>query len=217
MKKGIILFILTFIVFSISVRSEERVHLVGVRWGYNISSVTFDPDRDHFGITSAKNYSVLYTYYHPDSGNNPYFGFQTGLSLWQTGHKTDLYEERIEMASIPLVSQFHVDFWKMRVLLNLGGYGGYRLKKTVYDLSGSGDAAGTTGFDELDNRIEFGIVAGAGLSYILKPFELQVEANYNYSLSYLYYPRKFDTASPLYTYPNHLIFSVAILLHIKSR
>ena len=217
MKKGITLALTIILLFSLSLKGQNREHLVGVRWGYNISNVTFDPAKEHTAIKSTKNYSVLYTYYHDIWGASPYFGFQTGLSFWQTGYKSGNIEEQTDLISLPLVSQFHLDFWKLRVLLNLGGYGGYRLNKTVYDLSGTGDAAGVTGFDDLDNRIEFGIIAGGGFAVVLKPVELQFEANYNYSLSYLYNPRKLNETVPQYTYPNQLIFSVSLMYHIKQR
>ena len=210
MKKGITLAFTIILLLTTLLKGQNREHLVGMRWGYNVSNVTFDPVKNHTAIKSTKNFSVLYTYYHDIWGASPYFGIQTGLSFWQTGYRLDNVEEKTDLISLPLVSQFHLDFWKLRALVNLGGYGGYRLSKTVYNLSGTTNSAGVTGFDNLDNRVEFGIIA-----VVLKPVELQFEANYNYSLSYLYNPRKLNATIPQYTYPNQLIFSISLMYHIK--
>ena len=209
MKKGITLAFTIILLLTTLLKGQNREHLVGVRWGYNISNVSFDPTILHTAIKSTKNFSVLYTYYHDIWGASPYFGIQTGLSFWQTGYISGNIEEKTDLISLPLVSQFHLDFWKLRVLVNLGGYGGYRLSKTVYDLSGTTNSTGVKGFDKL------GIIAGGGLAVVLKPVELQFEANYNYSLSYLYNPRKLNATIPQYTYPNQLIFSISIMYHIK--
>ena len=39
-----------------------------------------------------------------------------------------------------------------------------------------------SGWDRYDLRHDYGILAGAGLAVVFKPFEIQIEGNYKYSL-----------------------------------
>jgi hypothetical protein len=215
MKKNIISLIIIF--FAIQLNAQNREHMAGVKWGYNLSNVSFTPEVAHEGIRTLRNYSVLYTYYHDIWQKSPYFGFQTGLSLNETGYRMANSQYTTDLYSIPLVSQFHVNFWKMRVLINLGAYGGYRTNLMLTDYSSSEPVPVKMEFDEEDYRLEFGFIAGGGLAFVLRPFELHLEANYNYSLTHLSDPRKGGATRPVYSYPNNLIFSAAIYFHLKDK
>lgn len=203
---GLVIFLIISI--SVNLQSQNKVHMAGVRMGYNISNVNYSPPKDHSPVNTIKNYSLLYTYYHDLWGASPYFGFQTGVSHLETGFEMGGTRYITEMYQIPLVSQFHIDFWKMRLLLNIGGYGAYRNKRLEPE---------SYTFEPDDYRMEFGIIAGGGLAVVLKPFEVHLEANYNYSFTYLNDPRKGDSARPLYSYPNQFIISASLFFHIKSK
>lgn len=203
MKK--ILLIALLITLVCSVYAQKREHLVGVRAGYNISSMDTRPDLGAKGITTYQNFSLIYTLYHDLWGTINLFGFQAGISKSEQGYKLgeDIY--RYDVITIPLISQFHFDFWKMRLLINAGGFTGYRINKINADGSG---------FDEFDNRFDSGFIAGGGLAFILKPFEIHLEGNYNYSLSYLHNPKKYSETDYLFTYPHQLIFSLTLNFHL---
>ncbi|MDD2490782.1 MAG: hypothetical protein PHV12_01125 [Bacteroidales bacterium] len=188
--------------------AQNKLHMVGVSYGYNISNVNFDPPIAHSSVNTIKNFSILYNYYHDIWGSSPYFGLQTGISRFETGYKIQDEKFITELYRVPLISQFHIDFWKMRLLVNLGAYGAYRSKRIEPESSY---------FDPEDNRMEFGIIGGGGLAFIFRPFELHLEANYNYSLTYLNDPRKGGSERPQYSYPNHLILSASLFFHIKSK
>ena len=64
-----------------------------------------------------------------------------------------------------MVSQFKIDFSRFRLLVNAGGYYGYRLSTER-----------ESGWDRYDLRHDYGILAGAGLAVVFKPFEIQIEA-----------------------------------------
>ena len=200
--------VFTIILCSSSITSQNKLHMVGVRAGYNISNVNFSPNKEHSAVNTYKNYSLLYTYYHDLWGSSPYFGLQTGISHLETGYEMIGTRYITEMYQIPLVSQFHIDFWKMRFLVNLGGYGAYRTRRLEPD---------TYKFDPEDYRMEFGFIGGAGIAFVFKPIELHLEANYNYSFTYLSDPRKGEAARPLYAYPNQLVISASVYFHIKSK
>ena len=205
------------VLFAISLNAQNREHLAGVKWGFNLSNVSFTPEVAHEGIRTTRNYSVLYTYYHDIWEKSPYFGFQTGVSLNETGYRMADSEYRTELYSVPLVSQFHVNFWRMRVLLNLGAYGGYRNTLTLTDYSSGEPVKQQIQFDDEDYRLEFGFIAGGGLAFVLRPFELHLEANYNYSLTHLSDPRKGGATRPTYSYPNNLVLRAAIYFHIFDK
>ena len=132
--KRIILTSLLILIFGVTF-SQDRLHMVGVRAAYNISGVDFTPPMEQMTIKTYKNYSLLYTYYHPLWKTMPYFGIQSGVSIQEQGYIKDNKELRMTAVEIPFVSQFHVDFWKMRVLLNAGGFAGYRVSKKVTDVT----------------------------------------------------------------------------------
>ncbi len=203
MKK--ILLTLTLLSLIISLNAQKREHLIGVRTSYNISGLDSRPDIKATSINTFPNYSLVYTYYHDLWKTINLFGFQVALSKNEQGFVIDETTTKYEVIKMPFVSQFHFDFWKMRLLINAGGFGGYRLKKTVNEISG---------FDEHDYRADYGFIGGAGLAFILKPFELHLEGNYHYSLSYLHSPKKFSETDHFFTYPHQLLLSVTLNFHL---
>lgn len=184
---------------------QTKQHLIGIRAGYNISGLDTRPDLEHKTISTTQNYSLVYTYYHNLWETIKIFGFQTGISKQSQGYLSKDGVNTYEVISIPLVSQFHFDFWKMRILLNAGCFGGYRYSKNNFDDSS---------FDEFDNKLDFGFTAGGGLAFILKPIEIHLEGNYQYSLSYLQDPKKYSDTDYLFTYPKQLIFSLTLNIQL---
>lgn len=194
--------------------AQYREHLIGLKAGYGILNVRFKPDYKQKAITSYKDFSLLYTYYHDLWGHIPYFGLQTGVNYTESGFRIDSLETRYQVIQIPLTSQFHIDFWKMRLLINLGYFGGYRLSaqqdKLVYGNKETHDYV----FDAYDRRWDFGFMGGGGIALHLHPVEFQLECNYQYALSMLYNPRKNSNENYIYTYPNKLTFSLAVFIHL---
>lgn len=201
MKKNTISLLLIFVFSITSLHGQMREHLIGFKAAYNISGVDFKPTKNEVSITTYKNYSLVYLYYHDLWKTMPYFGFQASFSYQEQGYSIDDTETRLTCYEVPLVSQFHIDFWKMRFLINLGGFLGYRM-------------ASTREFDSSDIRLDYGFIAGGGLAFVFKPIELHLEANYQYSLSYLYNPKKFSDTDLQFSYPHQLLLSLALYLHL---
>jgi len=200
--KKITISLLLILVFSItSLNGQMKEHLIGIKAAYNLSGVDFKPTMNEVNITTYKNYSLVYLYYHDLWKTMPYFGFQASFSYQEQGYRIDDIETRLTCYEVPLVSQFHIDFWKMRFLINLGGFMGYRM-------------ASTKEFDSSDIRLDYGFIAGGGLAFVFKPVELHLEANYQYSLSYLYNPRKYSDTDLQFSYPHQLLLSLALYLHL---
>ncbi|MEN6619809.1 MAG: hypothetical protein ABFC28_10040 [Rikenellaceae bacterium] len=201
MKKHVVSLIFIITLSSSAVYGQMREHLVGLKAAYNISGVNFNPTKNEVTISSSKNYSLVYIYYHDLWKTMPYFGFQASFSYQEQGFKIDNDEIRLTVYEVPLVSQFHIDFWKMRLLINVGGFMGYRMKSTKE-------------FEIPYNKIDYGFIGGGGLAFVFKPIELHLEVNYQYSLSYLYNPKKFSETELQFTYPHQLLFSLALYLHL---
>ena len=198
-------------------------HLIGLRGGYAVSGVHFKFYDNYKNIGTPINFSLLYTYYHSLWGVNPYFGIQTGINYAEQGFvNTFNYEKtRYRVVEVPLISQFHIDFWKMRLLINVGAFAGYRLSATEespQNMNQPLEEIVKTDyiFDCYDRRTDFGFIGGGGLAFKTLPFEIQVECNYQYSLSMLYHPKKLSNLYYLYTFPHQLIFSVGLFFHLSK-
>lgn len=188
------------------VKVRNSVHMLGVKYGVNLSGVKSTPPIGEYRIFTKNNISVLYTYYHTLWGYMSNFGVQFGVHYGEQGYGSEysaIYGETCKVVEVPLISQFHIDFSRFRILANLGGYGGYRL---------STDKAG--GFDQFDQRYDYGIVGGAGFAVIFKPFEIQLEGNYQYSFASMYQTNKISDLYWMLTYPRNIMISASLFVHL---
>ena len=208
----------------LAVSPARAQHLIGLRSGYNVSGINFQRYDEPKSVTTYTNFSLLYTYYHPLWEVLDFFGLQTGISYTEQGfsmpndYNEDLYDiTRYQVFTIPVTSQFHIDFWRMRLLLNIGAFGGYRFSanEALYNRTGELIKRDYI-FDCYDTKPDFGFIGGGGLAFKVKPFEVQFECNYQYSLSMLYNPKKLSNTSYIYVYPKQLIFSVALFLQLSK-
>ena len=183
----------------------KSIHMIGVSYGVNYSGVTSSPKIGHEKIWTYNSFGVYYTYYHALWDQLFNFGLQIGARHGYEGYAstTEGFGETCEVVEVPLLSQFKIDFSRFRLLVNLGTYGGYRL---------STDKEG--GFDQYDQRIDYGIIAGAGLAVVFKPFELHVEGNYKYSLASMYHTNKFSDIYWIYTYPMNVQLIASLHFHL---
>ena len=181
-------------------------NLIGIKAAYNVSGMDQQYATDIKNITTYKNFYISYTNYHPFWGSD-WSGIQIAISMQEQGYKTDQGTVTYDAYLFPFVSQFHVDFWKMRVLLNMGGFVGYRSNKVSFD--------GTKGFEQTDRRADFGFIGGGGFAFIFKPFEIHAEVNYQYSLSNLHDPDRDSTSDQyIFTYPHQLLFTLGVHFHL---
>lgn len=203
MRKLLLLFLILIIGQNIYSQTYSA-HLLGVKAGVNLSGVSFYPKQESATILTKKNFSFSYIYYHSLWKSMPYFGFQTELSMQEQGYI--LNGERItsKTIEIPFVSKFHIDFWKMRFLINAGGFAGYR--KTKSD-----------GFAESDYRYDAGFIGGAGFAFVFDPFEVHLEGNYHYSLTYLYDPQRESQTRVSFAHPNQLLISLGLYFKISGK
>ena len=184
------------------------MHMVGVKYGYAISSVSFAHTRIHKSIKSPLNIGVYYTYLHSLLGKMPYFGFQTGLSITQMGytHVTEHSDKTTSEApqvydavELPLLSVFRADIEKIRFMLGIGGYLSYIYDTTLPD-----------GIPETTKKGNFGLIGQAGVAIKLKPFELHLEAGYKYGLTPFLDHKFYSDQQWIYTNPTQIFASAGL-------
>lgn len=197
--------------FSKVVQVRPTEHLLGIRYGYEMTGVMFSPDLTSSRVNTYKNISILYTYYHNLWDIWPYFGIQFGLKYCEYGFTTKYnllnMDQTYTAVEIPLTTQLKYDVGKfLRLMVDLGGFAGYRIKTTNPD-----------GFDEWDNRYDYGVQGGAGVAIKFHPFEIHIGALYQYSLCWLFKPDKLSSQTGedwwLYSYPNRLSFNVGLFFN----
>ncbi|MCR5709404.1 MAG: hypothetical protein K6G79_02855 [Bacteroidales bacterium] len=184
----------------------KSIHMVGVQYGVNWSGVSASPKIGADKIFTYHNYGVFYTYYHALWDYMFNFGLKFGVTYGQEGYVATRYDmpgELCTVVNVPLISQFKIDFLPFRLLINIGTYGGYRLET---------DKAG--GFDKYDQRVDYGVLGGLGLAFVLNPFELHLEANYKYAFASMYHTNKISDIYWMYTYPQNLLFSASLHFHL---
>lgn len=203
MRSRLIIVFLLIYVFSNNTYTQNREHLFGIKTGYNISAVSFDPVLESKPLNTYKTYSISYIYFHELWNSMPYFGLEIGLDYQEQGYKLDDITYKFNVVKLPLISKFHYDFSRFRIFVNLGTFFGYRLSKVG-------------GFDDNDYKIDLGFLAGGGVAVKIKPFEIHIESNYNYSFTNLYNPET-DPQNIQYTYPNQLVFNIGLFFNFSNK
>ncbi|MBR5855749.1 MAG: PorT family protein [Bacteroidales bacterium] len=187
-------------------------HLIGIKGGYGISNVSFSQDIDHKSFKTPKNFGVYYTYYHSLWKSMPYFGIQTGIEYNEIGY-THLYEvsennfeekdQIYQSIQIPLLSQFRIDFWKMRIMVGAGPYGYYIISTGIEE-----------GIPETTNRYGVGLMGTGGIAFVVKPVEFHLEAAYKYAMSYFCDPKIYSKDAWTYTHSNQLIINLGVFFRL---
>ena len=179
---------------------------------------------------------MTYTKYGKMFGYMPYFGFEIGLMYTQEGYqfKADKDDPTkvpttiqgadravYDVIEMPVLSHFHVDMWKMKIIANLGFYAGYRLKIHRFPYNGefTNPYYEETQFTflETDRRWDYGIKAGLGFGLVFEPLEIHVKAMYKYSFSSLQDPDTYSKYYYRYSYPSNIIISAGVHFHLTKR
>ena len=206
--------------------------MIGVQYGVSISQVNWNPSMRQKSRFVPVNFGVTYTKYGKMFGYMPYFGFQIGLFYSREGYRlkqdeeTGIYpdlggpysgvnEAIIDVIEMPLLAHCHFDFWKMKILANIGFFVGYRMNinRKGEDISGPV----TNSFIETDRRFDYGIKGGAGFAFVFDPVEIHFQAMYKYSMGALHKPDYYSQYYYRYAYPSNIIFSVGLHFQLTKR
>lgn len=219
---------------SLNLRKKLELNdyiLVGVQYGAGMSRMMWNPTQKQESVFMPYNFGITFTKYGKMFGYMPYFGFQAGIFLGQEGYKFKHNEELdytykiagaesavIDVVEVPISFQFHLDFWKMKVMAQVGCYGGYRLGIERFDgETGHVKDEDRHSFLETDRRVDYGIKGGAGLGFVFDPVEFHIMLNYKHALSSLYEPDHYSQYYYRFAYPMNFVLSAGIHVQLTKR
>lgn len=208
--------------------------MIGFQYGAGLSQVIWNPSQKQEMLFMPYNIGIMYTRYGKMFGYMPYFGFQVGLFYGQEGYRFKKNDETgytytiqgadkaiFDVVELPFLSHMHIDFWKMKVIADIGFYVGYRLKIHRFPFNGEyrneGYAAMQDSFLETDRRWDYGIKAGLGFGFVFDPIEIHLKAAYKHAFSSLYEPDHYSKYYYRFAYPSNIIVSVGVHFQITKR
>lgn len=220
---------------SIDIRKKIVINdysMIGVQYGMAMSRVSWNPTMRQKSMFIPVNFGVTYTRYGKMFGYMPYFGFQAGIFYAREGFRfkpddetgvwPDLggpyygvQEAVMDVIEVPVLAHCHFDFWKMKIIANIGFFAGYRLNihRNGADLS---DEV-INSFLASDRRFDYGIKGGGGFAFVFDPVEIHFQAMYKYSMGTLYKPDYYSSYYYRYAYPMNLVFSVGLHFQLTKR
>lgn len=245
MKKIILLLIVSAVAFTmhaqtdealdtINVRKELKLNdyaMVGFQYGAGLSQVMWNPTQKQDFVFIPYNVGVTFTKYGKMFGYMPYFGFQAGLFLTQEGYQFEYnaenkYTYKIEGAEkaifdvveVPVLAHLHMDFWRMKLIAEIGCYAGYRLSIQRFPgVTGSVSPDVEFSFLDTDNRFDYGLKGGVGFGLVFDPIEIHLKAHYKHSFSSLYEPDHYSKYYYRFAYPSNIIVSAGVHFHLSKR
>lgn len=225
--------------YVVRYRKLNDYSTLGIQYGATMSSASVQPTRTMEMIFRPINFGITYTTYCKLFGYMPYFGLQMGLLYTQEAYQYKKKDDgkypyyvlgatrrEMNVLEAPFMALLHYDFWKMRLMLDVGVYGGYRLNvhrdNYPYESLQTEYAEYENSFHPKENRWDFGIKAGGGFALIFDPFEIHITAAYKYSWSNIHKPNtdyKYDESKYYYnwTYPTNIVLSVGLHYQLTRR
>ena len=206
--------------------------MVGVQYGAAMSQMMWNPSKNQKALLLPVNVGVTYTIYGKMFGYMPFFGLQAGVFFGKEGYHIDNdrkepnrmdYIEGAEkvvydVIEIPVLSHFHVDFWHLKIIAQLGLFGGYRMGIHRYPGEFSTVTEGLErAFTKTDRRFDYGIKGGVGFGLVFDPVELHIQAMYKHSLSSIYEPDHYSEYFYRYAYPSNIIVSAGLHFQLTKR
>ncbi len=226
------------------VRGAEAQHTLGVIAGYGMGSGRFEPKQETRAIWGLYSGGLTWRYY----GHQRFVGgFGVDLEFQQQAYSFATnasqvdeketanylyYTRRINSVVLPVVWQPHVYLLRnhVRVYLEAAATFSYNFSSTweqEYFLNTETKEKGTYGGDYAfkvprDNRWGYGLAGGAGISFLIRRFELNFRARYYFGYSDIvrnrnrYYDNSDDgSENPFYTTPmrsplDNLMISVGL-------
>ena len=245
MKKLLILIILSVFALTaqaqtnealdtINIRKELKLNdyaMFGVQYGAGLSQVTWNPRQKQDFVFIPYNIGVTFTKYGKMFGYMPYFGFQAGVFLTQEGYQFEYNEENkytykiegaekaiMDVVEVPVLAHLHMDFWRMKIIAEIGCYAGYRLSIQRFPgQTGNVSPEVEFSFLDTDNRFDYGLKGGVGLGLVFDPFEIHLKAHYKHSFSSLYQPDYYNEYYYRFAYPSNIIISAGLHFHLSKR
>ena len=215
---------------SLDIRKKNIINdysMLGLQYGVGLSQVMWNPSMRQTFLFVPYNIGIMYTRYGKMFGYMPYFGFQAGIIYTQEGYKFEsdddgytpdvegAYQAVMDVIEIPFMAHCHFDFWKMKVIADIGFFGGYRLG--IHRSGPDVDPSIGNSFLKTDRRFDYGIKGGLGFGFIFDPVEIHITAMYKYSMGTLYDPDYYSKYYYRYAYPSNIVISLGLHFHLSKR
>ncbi len=206
MKKYLIIAVCLFVSLA-SWQGVKAQHTLGFTMGYGMANGRFQPQQEMRAIWGTYSGGVTWRYYGKQRIVGGFgidlefvqqgFSFATNASLVEDKNdKTALlyYTRKINTLMLPIVWQPHVYMFKhrLRLYMEAAATFSYNLSSTWeqedwVDPKTQGEKKTTGGTYDFklarDNRWGYGLAGGAGLSLLIKQFELNFRARYYFGYS----------------------------------
>ena len=201
---------------------------IGFQYGVGMNAMSFNPPKKQGSLIPPVNFGVTFTNYGKMFGFLPYFGLQAGIYYGQDGYlfkknKDDEFAYDVDGATKAiydvlegnLLTLFHADIWRVRLMATAGIYGGYRMK--IQRWGDRMDPEYATSFRDYERRVDYGAKFGAGLGFLIDPIEIYFKADYKWGWSSLYEPDYMSEYYYRFAYPSDFLFSVGVHFQITKR
>lgn len=217
------------LVFDKKKRAINDYTMIGVQYGAGLCSAIYNPSRAQRMRLSPVNFGILYTRYGKMFDYMPYFGIQAGFFYETEGYR---FKQKLKgddrrvaylqdgadnamfhTANFSAMAHCHVDFWKMKLMLNLGYYVGYRLDITRY----REEEIISKEFMDHDKRFDYGLKGGAGVGFVFDPIEVHLSATYKHSFNALFEPDYQSKEYYQFAYPYSIVISLGIHVQLTKR
>ena len=245
MKKLILLLIVSAAAFTVNAQTNEALDtinvrkelklndyaMIGVQYGAGLSQVMWNPTQKQDFVFIPYNIGVTFTKYGKMFGYMPYFGFQAGFFLTQEGYQFEYNPENkytykiqgaekaiMDVVEMPLLAHLHMDFWRMKLIADIGCYVGYRMSIQRFPgQTGNVSPDVEFSFLDTDNRFDYGLKGGVGFGLVFDPIEIHLKAQYKHSFSSLYEPDHYSPYYYRFAYPSNIIVSAGVHFHLSKR
>ena len=187
--KILALIFFTLFIFSISALGQFSIGLQG---GSNLSQMDFTNNAE-YKFTEV-NYSqgfiggiVLQFIGEKHAGVQFELNYsQRGWIENDTVGINDLkFKNKMDYLELPIITHINIGGGNFRGLFNLGPYLAYALNRSITvtdENTGNSETTEYTFNKDLDNRLDFGLLVGAGFEYRLKRGKISAEARYTIGL-----------------------------------
>lgn len=216
---------------TVNIKKSSTINdysMIGVQFGMGMGEVFWNPSYPQKFRFSPYEAGIFYTRYGKMFGYMSYFGIQAGAVFGQQGYQFKKESDSgwtptlsgatgaaITYVDLPVMAHCHVDFWKMKLTINLGYFLGYRVGITRYGENVAPEKVHS--FEDYEYRFDYGLRGGIGFGFVFDPIEVHIGATYKHSFRSLY---KADYYSPYYyryAYPMNIIISAGIHYQLTRR
>jgi hypothetical protein len=182
--------LLTIILLSSPIMALSQTFL-GLKGGYNLSLVDFSPNPEEAidfatGISGGIILKIR---------NKKNLGVQLELNYTEKGFTSENLEtletttRKLNYIEFPFYSHLYFGQKKLKIFVNAGGYLSYAFQSQLeIEVNGISRNENYNFNPRVDNRFDFGVRGGAGVSYRIGNGEIHLDGRYSYGLGNIFNP-----------------------------